>query len=119
MTATTTAKIAAKKIVCERLLRTFLPSDIAFIDATDAEFCSPVTGGHRRRGVFGSGEEEFGCPRSGPHAQNISVYTISLVNVSDSRDRAAASNSCRKKVERTGRRWRSACSLNWRKLHWQ
>jgi hypothetical protein len=53
MTATTTAKIAAKKIVFERLLPTFLSSDIVFIDATDAEFCSPVTGGHGRRGVYG------------------------------------------------------------------
>jgi hypothetical protein len=49
MTATATPKIAANKIVFGRRLRKFLSSDIAFVDATDAEFRSPVTGGHGRR----------------------------------------------------------------------
>jgi len=43
-------------------------------------------------------------------AQNISVYTISLANVSDSLDATMASKCCRREVCEFGWSWRDGCS---------
>jgi len=54
-------------------------------------------------------------------AQNISVYTISLANVSDSLDATMASKCCRREVCEFGWGWRDGCSNGSRSrfLKWQ
>ena len=104
---------------------------MALFDATDAEFCSLVTADHERQEnlpaqtLFGPGisPRELGA-ETGPGqltieaakaslllfpAQNISVYTISLANVSVSLDATLASKCCRSEVCEFVASWLEGC----------